>query len=382
MNERDDRVKERAEVSKPNLEALLDTYCDDESRKTIGLLLALPDSMKNDILRSHFSSEIGGHEIFLRDAIDDLLEVSGWIELACASGYIDLEIVAGEDIDLIHQALTDPFVRRFYELFYPQLLPTLLRRRLTGSPLEYGDSESSREAFPRALQLDATIQSGEAKGFLRLLDDFQLKSPDGKSFGRRELLSVLSDPNRFVSTLLDQSAQEGERRASLGLLKFLEFVMEIHRLLEGLRGASMLQSAFWHQYGYWFRLLFSQTGGMIATALDRLAEGVGPSHLAAGSERAVSRTLTDIARAQNSIRVLTSSYYSYDLEKACLDEFTEAETTELLNQLRTKRIEGGAAKRAAEVRGDADGISAWNEVTPKSAELLGFLQSKSRSQSE
>jgi len=204
-------------------------------------------------------------EIEIREALDKTLELVGCLEvISVASGCIpELPHPLSEQLATILQAKS---VKAFYQQHFPTALPVLFSARLEperGSPktgfLNFQRAaarESKTDAENRNagiilsfLEIDRRFSRGKALGvFLSLLDEF---SYDG-DFDLDELLKLLDDPDEFARRVLRRKGSSLKRQALQGLEDFLEFCVDIERLLTRLEDRPLLRAAIWLNYGYWF----------------------------------------------------------------------------------------------------------------------------------
>jgi hypothetical protein len=91
-------------------------------------------------LRTHLVQPVREREWQFRNDVDNLLEYYSLLELCYLTGNLTLR---GDEVERIaKRVLNIESVRRFYEEFYPLILPTALRLRLDGSPaLEQRESD-------------------------------------------------------------------------------------------------------------------------------------------------------------------------------------------------------------------------------------------------
>jgi hypothetical protein len=161
--------------------------------------------------------------------------------------------------------LTDPCVRNYYEEYYPTKLPELLRHRLTGySNKILSDSTKEIMAF---LELDARFaETLEDSTLLRLLDSFTI---GGYRFS--DITQIMADPDRFASTIwVAPEKRNVPSRALNELSLFMQFCFDLNHLLNRTSN-SLLRSAIWNQYSYWFAIIGPGLRDDLGQALDRFA---------------------------------------------------------------------------------------------------------------
>jgi Bacterial RNA polymerase, alpha chain C terminal domain len=305
-------------IKEANRESIRGQYFSGRAAGLVEVLVMNIAETRNQVLRSHFVHNIDADEVKHRDAVDTFVVYCGWLEIGAMVGYVSDKSLANDD--LLKSALNDAFFRRYYEIFYPQLLPTLLRRRLSGQPIvANGEYHEVADVFVEALHLDIALQTPSAMTFLRLLDDFIFRQPDGHAFSKADFIAILVQPGKFVSSLIDtgEHPQDIRGQACAGFMEFLTFVNAFDELLTRVKSVPLLQSALWHLYGYWFHLLSAQTGGVIAAAVDVLRQYVE----VAGDDTSVAlpddiaQTYIGLGRTQLALRRLTSSLYRNPLDR-------------------------------------------------------------------
>jgi len=336
-------------IALSNLEMLQIRFLGD-ARQRVSELVRMDPSAKLDILRSHLVRSIEAAEIPYRDAADRLIEFAGWLELGLACNVLRLAHVFADE--LLWNALADPVLRRYYELFYPQLVASALRIRATGEAINYETLVDAHHVFIRALSLDEVITRKTVRGFLRVIDDFVLEDQTGHTFDKGDFITTINNPDLFAAALFPtqdpdagQSSTTSQEvkvsatplasRTCSGFIEFLQFLRSLHNLVRDLDAQPLLQSAIWHQYGYWLHLLSAQLGGVIATGLDELASYVDTTDPSESDEEALKvATFADIAETTHVLQVLTSSQYRAQLEAEFFRITGDNEMKRLFSELR------------------------------------------------
>jgi hypothetical protein len=235
------------------------------------------------LLRHHpddedFSEEaiITDDETWLRDSFDSLLTYYGVLEIGCLIGFVPFPLPRPlKEEALLH--LSDPAVRRYYEEYYPTLLPELFRLRLVGrQDLRETEGSAAAALFMDFLDISALIEDDEdVDCFLWLLDSgvfYENEEDDETAIDLEDLLSVLEDYDSFVAAVACKPSDQGYlEQAVQGLGKFLTFCPALEQVLDRARRYPYLQSAMWHYHGYWFGYLSTEIGGDLRNAVQHFA---------------------------------------------------------------------------------------------------------------
>jgi hypothetical protein len=222
-----------------------------------------------------------GPEADDRAAFDKLLKCCSVMEIAVQAGFVPsfdgANPVQRDWAASIRQILENDLVKRYYCEYYPEKNPQLLRYRLEclSAPSQTVPTAESIALIMRFIELDARfigfLEDGAGHFFLRLLDDWSDVDPEsGKSYRFGDIVDIISDPEQFTGILL-QPVEPGDPRSSAvyGFVFFLSFASDLVKLLEMFPSQSLLQSAIWHHYGYWFRVLGVHLKSKLSEALNQ-----------------------------------------------------------------------------------------------------------------
>lgn len=269
------------------------------------------------LLRSHFEEEVGPRSAAERYCVDCLLEYYSLLEIGIASGVFPTAVP--QEITASAEVLHVPAVRRYYERHYPLLLPRMFRERISGNPLLAPEANSSTRArFISFLNLCSALEDEDTGYFLDFLEDGALDEGNGNWVGMEDLIALLAKPERLAKRLLVSPDKQGYLDASVqGLLRFLQFCIELDELLAGMEDTPALQSAFWHHHGYWFGLFSNAVSSALFNALDAFRSWVPETTNKTDAKRRkkIEDTLRSIATAENQIARLTSGIYRAYLDK-------------------------------------------------------------------
>ena len=267
------------------------------------------------VLRFHLLREVTNHrEISARAAVDALLAFYGILEIGFLCGAISELPPSIEQRARRH--LSRPAVRRYYETFYPLLLPRLLLARLnSGSRFGFpgGDSVTPFTAF---LTLNMILDDQDVKKFLWLLDGGRVSNCDITS-----LLQLLLNSTKLTSRVLrPPSKQTTADQALHGFVKFCGFCFELDKLLRDPVPPLLVRSAMWHFHAYWFGQIGSNLLGVISTAIEQYHAWVPriTAKTSPADRMAIERTQSSMNQAQQALQRLTSSFYRFPLEELAL----------------------------------------------------------------
>jgi hypothetical protein len=281
---------------------------------------ALIDDRKNAkrlkrLLRHHDEGLVSNEDTYRRDAIDYLLAYYGIVEMACFFGLLTEEDLVDEFRRATIRRLEQPWLRRYYEVNYPLLLPQMLLHRLRDRSALQADIEDldADELFDDVRQVGVLFDTGdkEVDAFLWMLDG-------GEKGGKNitDLLALLESPRQLKAALAslqrDAPRRKGGHRkphlrgldlALSGLLDFLEFASSYDSILQRLAQSAVAQSVVWHHHGYWFKALAYSAGAGLGNALLNLSV----SGQLDGPE--------DVAGISVALTRLMSGRYAYTLEE-------------------------------------------------------------------
>ncbi len=326
-------------IKAANLRAITDRYFGAAARRAAAFLDNASPSRLARALESHLLHQPSARSIAVRDDVDCLLRYYSVLELAWLTNAIDSW---PEDTAAVARHLKEPFVRRYYERYYPLLLPQLLRHRLEGSGVS-GNGDHT-DAFLRLVDLDELRDREETPMFLWFLDD-GTEVWDDEEYGLTDALKIIVDGDRFVKRLtLKESDQTPADRAVRGFINFLAFSRELEALLDRLSSDPIVQSAFWHHHGYWYQQLGGQVLGVMTAGIEAFRGHVSASVNAEiesqtskdmmqetdlFTESAIEATHRDMNHAVRVLQRLTSSVYRFALESYLYGERAALEWEDL-----------------------------------------------------
>lgn len=258
-------------IQRANFEDLLSAYYyGTDAHKAVEYIGSLMQSSKHmqlaTLLRDHRIRPIYSiREIEMRAATDRLMNCCSIMEIASLAGFIP-PFKTSEFATTVQPILQDKHVRRYYEEFYPTILPKLLRYRLEGKNCETKASSHTNATFRVFLGIDRVFMEKLDDGILlHMLDSFTIQ---GYRFD--DVVDIIGDPQEFTRRLLlppDQRDIPSMALAELSL--FMEFCFDLHRLLKSAKTERLLQSALWRHYAYWFDIIGEKLGQHLGDALSQ-----------------------------------------------------------------------------------------------------------------
>ena len=269
----------------------------------------------NSLLRDHSEASIvSGWQQNRRDDIDDLLEYYSLLEIAAIAGHIPARFPEGLARQILPKLKLEP-VRRYYEEFYVQKLPTLLRLRLEGRhALTVPPDNVVLAAYAQLADVSASMRANEElTDLLTLLDGYEV---DGCSWD--ELEKLLAHPKKYVSRVLKGDENDMLVSAASGFHGFLSFCRDFQELLWQVESQPLVQSAFWHLFSYWFERLADESG--TRGKLGKLVEkSLDASQLLAGeidNQRERRQAKADLKALQALVLDLADRRYAAPVEAA------------------------------------------------------------------
>jgi|GEM_PF-51573 len=298
-------------IKDDNLRAIDHAYLTARERRAQRFLDTASPAERARTLESHLLRKPSRKAQDLRDDVDDLLRYYSVLELASITGAIRELPAATRETAL--RNLNDADLRRYYERYYPQLLPQLFRARVSGDPALTADADCT-EDFLRFVALDASRDDDEIATFLGFLDDYRYVI-DEETHDLSSVVRTIAHPKRFLAALsVDNEDRTPTDEGVVGFLRFLSFSRDLDHLLRDV-DSPVVRSCFWHYYGYWYQELGGQVLGALLTGINILGAYVPSAATNAAEERALARTHADMAAAVASLHLLTSSVFRVRLEE-------------------------------------------------------------------
>jgi hypothetical protein len=303
------------DLKQTNLEQLCHDYFDlAPARAGADVISSLSDDVLEKTLASHWLMEPAARDVERRDAVDYFLGFTSILEVGSLAGCLPEDMVSSARAQIWFELLNRAPVKRYYVNFYPLALPQLFRSRLASKSQE--SAVEKFEEFARFLELSDRRANDSVETFLWMVDDGVTR--DG--FSLRDVLATFADRQGFVSAM----AQHPDERTGMhlglqGLLEFMAFSRDLERLLEDCEAHPILQSAFWHHHGYWYRQMGPSLVGIIGAVIERYRNDVG-SVSESSDEPNVAKTHQDMDAAHRSMRRLVSGLYSVPIDEMLLTD--------------------------------------------------------------
>lgn len=307
------------DLKSANLSDLVEDYFNKTDARLGAKAIAsnVPENKLDRLLRSHLIQEVvSQREIKARDGLDDLLAFYSILEIAFLCGVITELPTVLENQARKH--LSRPAVRRYYEKFYPILLPVLFLERLNGA--SRFDVYDFPHVFAGFLTLNTILDDEDVQIFLWLLDDGTIEEEDSDC-DLADVLRVLQDSKGFAKRILTSPEDQVTVDQALhGFVKFSGFCFEFDKLLGG-NVHKLIKSAMWHFHGYWFGQIGGQVLGVISAAIEQYRSWVPPVTARTSSAKAalIDATKQSMDQGQTGLQRLTSSFYRFTLESAILE---------------------------------------------------------------
>jgi hypothetical protein len=307
-------------IKDENLRAINNYYFTEREQRAILFLEKATDKERARTLESHLlrppSPEAQQH----RENLDYLLRYYSVLELASQTHAIP--DIPGETRETAKKYLNDTYVARYFEWYYPLLVPRLFRARVNGKLQVRLDTDETK-VFLRFLELDMLRDDDDTGQFLDFLDDYTVWTDD-EPHNLSTVLQVMVKPGRFLKSMSTaEDEQTPTDQGVRGLLNYLGFSRALHDVLESTEHR-LLRSVFWHYHGYWYQRLGGQVLGALLTGIQALQEHVPANGGTAEEEDAVRATRDDMNAAARTLEKLTSSIYRIDLEQQWLDANSHA----------------------------------------------------------
>ena len=202
-----------------------------EENDTIGLEWLL----RNHILEPiYIASEIEG-----RENVDLLIDYYSILQIALFANYINYPLPEklANEIDLI---LDTPEVKKYYEDYYPLILPQLLLKQVPNDAYYKNNiSIESTPLFDRFLILNHFVKNDEdIQLLLWFFDDGWIGKYSWKGF-----IALLKDKPRMVNEY--SSKTPPLNKVLWGFTKYTQFLTDYAELIRDCSHNSILQSAIW-----------------------------------------------------------------------------------------------------------------------------------------
>jgi hypothetical protein len=296
-------------VAQANLEDLLAKYYVGTAAREAAAYLSdciarRRNSELETLLRDYRVEPVtAAREIDLRAATDRLLTCYSILEISSLADFVPQ--LPKEFASEAHAIVAHRDVRRYYEEYYPMKLPILFRQRLNGHAVSLPERDAAVTAPIIAfLELDRQFtEKLEDRTLLRMLDSFTLGD-----YRFRDLVTLITMPERFIEYLLGDREREPLGQAARELGMFLQFCVELRQLLDRVRDWPLLQSAMWSYYSYWFDILGDQLNARLGDALKQFLVWQAPAE-SAGAE-ATHAIQEFVRRGQRVVDELTSRAFA------------------------------------------------------------------------
>lgn len=229
-----------------------------EENDTIGLKWLL----RNHILEPiYIASEIEG-----RENVDILIDYYSILQIALFANYINYPLPEklANEIDLI---LDTPEVKKYYEDYYPLILPQLLLKQVHNDAYYKNNiSIESTPLFDRFLILNHFVKSDEdIQLLLWFFDDGWI----GK-YSLKDFIALLKDKTRMLNEYSNKT--HPLNKILWGFTKYTQFLTDYAELIRDCSHNSILQSAIWHYHGYWFSQIENKIGANLKLSIQSIKE--------------------------------------------------------------------------------------------------------------
>lgn len=306
-------------LQEANFHDLLDVYYFGTSAKRaeghlISLLHGEQDAALKTLLRDYRTMAVRKREeIALRAGVDRLMNCYSIMEIASLGGLI----ADSRSSEFGRNALTileHKHVRRYYEEFYPTRLPELFRWRIAGCVASRCDAQgsSSHLHIMAFLELDRRfMRSLEDDVFLRMLDSFWIGG-----YGFRDVVETIGRPRDFMEHLLrDPEEWDVISKALNQFSIFMQFCLDLDRLLGRSRKHPLLQSAMWNHYSYWFEIIGESLSERLGEALERFVDWKPTT----SNKDAAAEIQSYVGAAKEVLMRLTSRAYLKPIEQVLME---------------------------------------------------------------
>ncbi|MDB6145721.1 MAG: ribosomal protein [Pseudomonas sp.] len=254
----------------------------------------------------HFTAKAGTRQRKLNERIHGLLSFFSLIEVACASGIIDLSDIP--ERAHIHKALLNASFHEYYELINPAYLVIMFAKRLQGSEqLNISFAHQSAEAYYSHL---CTITRQYHCCSIKHLSDSIGDERDNVNW--KDILRLINSPRDLVALAvgLARGKQAIVGEYYFALRDFICLSAEFDHLLNSIN-EPLTRSAFYHVNEQWCDLERQPVWNVLVIILLNWREhSHDGDHLETASDVAHNNASTPLHALQR----LNSSYYRYPIE--------------------------------------------------------------------
>jgi hypothetical protein len=222
------------------------------------------------LLRDHKERSVeGADEMRLRKAFDLLLAFYSILEIASLIGYVP-EPLPQEFITSTTWRLSEPSLKKYYEHYYPCLLPQLFRSRLTDvlrlKEHVAGHDDEVWGMFSEFCSLvNWNLNDEGIQTFQWFLDEGTIEG-----IGIQHTIEALKEPQSYLARRMKPTSDHDPLDRSLeGLQSFVTFCLKFDDLLKRADQYPLFQSAQWHYFAYWFRRIGEQGEIQLTRALQQ-----------------------------------------------------------------------------------------------------------------
>jgi hypothetical protein len=302
--------------SKINLEDLTMCYRDRgraaEATEIMGRVRNATNRIYLDrLLRDHTARPIKSRrEIRQRDSFDFLIAFYGILEIASLIRYVPVPLPSAFNTAFLRD-LSNSSVKRYYEKYYPLLLPQLCRLRLEGK-LSIGEASPDYRVhalFQSFLSIESRQRiDDDVDLFLWFLDDGW-----SNGYSLSDVVECLLNRSDFLKRILKSPQKQDDLDSAVcGFGKLLSFCNDFDGFLKRCSTWPIFQSALWHYYAYWFDLVGESIGPRLRKIINNFY-----SWKSEQSSDANQMMREYLDQSRDSIDRLLSGAYGVALRDAC-----------------------------------------------------------------
>lgn len=198
--------------------------------------------------------------------VDSLIEFYSLLQIALFANYIDYPLPEKltNEIDLF---LDTSAVRKYYENYYPLLLPYLLLKQIQKN--EYYKNNIYRESpilFDRFLILNQFVKHDEdIQLLLWFFDDGWI----GK-YSIKDFLNILKDKTKMLEEYSNKI--HPLNKIMWGFTKYTQFLSDYADLIRDCHSNPILQSSLWHYHSYWFGRMENKINKNLKISIQSIKE--------------------------------------------------------------------------------------------------------------